>query len=48
MSTAPNSASWRELPQRMNAEILGSGILVGCLPSDSGVSRAGSRGITWN
>ena len=34
MSTAPNSALWRELPQRMNAEILSSGILIGCLQDE--------------
>jgi hypothetical protein len=34
MSTAPNSTSWRELPQRMNAAILSSGILIGCLQDE--------------
>jgi hypothetical protein len=30
----PNPASWGELPQRMNAEILSSGILIGYLQDE--------------
>ena len=40
MSTAPNSAWWRELPQRINVEILSSRIPIRCLQDELAWSRA--------